>query len=156
MKYPVIKILSSNSNSIVHLIAFLFGFALLSGCGGELETSSLNGGGGGGGVGGTKSVSLTWDTPTTNEDGSCLTDLSNYKVYYGTSTGDYVTHDTVSLGSSSLSCVDTGLPTGCGNILSCTYTVQGLTDGAWHFVVTANDFSGNESFYSNETTKNTF
>ena len=44
MKYPIIKTLSSNNNSIVHLIGFLFCFVLLSGCGGEIETSSLNGG----------------------------------------------------------------------------------------------------------------
>lgn len=31
------------------------------------------------------SVTLSWDAPTKNEDGSDLTDLLGYKVYYGTS-----------------------------------------------------------------------
>src|SRR5689334_159450 len=31
------------------------------------------------------SVSLTWNAPTTNADGSPLTDLSSYRIYLGTS-----------------------------------------------------------------------
>ena len=29
-------------------------------------------------------VTLSWDPPTTNADGTPLTDLAGYKVYYGT------------------------------------------------------------------------
>ncbi|HZX49313.1 MAG TPA: fibronectin type III domain-containing protein, partial [Nitrospirota bacterium] len=32
---------------------------------------------------------LTWDPPTTNSDGSPLTDLAGYKVYYGPTSGNY-------------------------------------------------------------------
>src|SRR4030067_1427045 len=32
---------------------------------------------------------LTWDAPTTNTDGSPLTDLAGYKIYYGDSSGQY-------------------------------------------------------------------
>ena len=100
-------------------------------------------------------ATLTWDAPTTSEDASCLTDLRGYKVYYSTSSMSYASYFSVDVGSPSLSCVDTGIPsgTGCGNIKTCTYTTPDLTDGIWYFVVTANDFSGNESTSSNEASK---
>ena len=31
----------------------------------------------------------SWDAPTTNADGTPLTDLAGYKVYYGPSSGNY-------------------------------------------------------------------
>src|SRR4030042_1896878 len=34
---------------------------------------------------------LSWDAPTTNADGTPLTDLAGYKVYYGTASGTYGT-----------------------------------------------------------------
>src|SRR3990172_13172687 len=34
---------------------------------------------------------LTWTPPTTNADGTPLTDLAGYKVYYGTASGNYST-----------------------------------------------------------------
>jgi len=37
----------------------------------------------------TGSVTLTWTPPTKNTDGSQLTDLAAYKIYYGLSQGDY-------------------------------------------------------------------
>jgi hypothetical protein len=159
MKYPVIKTSNSNHHNIFYLVGFLFCFILLAGCGGEIETGSLNGGGsggsGGGGVGGTKSVSLSWEAPTTNDEipETCLTDLGSYRLYYndtgGVSKTTYVNYYTVSI-SQGL-CVDTGVDagTGCGNIRTCTYTADGLTAGTWYFVVTARDFSGNESIESN-------
>ncbi|MEW6001249.1 MAG: choice-of-anchor D domain-containing protein [Nitrospirota bacterium] len=76
---------------------------------------------------------LSWDPPATNTDGSPLTDLEGYKVYYGTSSGNY------SQG------IDVGNVT--------TYTVSNLNDGTYYFAVTAHDTSGNESDYSNEVSK---
>ena len=35
------------------------------------------------------SISLTWTAPTQNDDGSALTDLAGFKLYYGTSPGNY-------------------------------------------------------------------
>ena len=32
---------------------------------------------------------MAWDTPTTNTDGSPLTDLGGYKLYYGAASGIY-------------------------------------------------------------------
>jgi hypothetical protein len=76
-------------------------------------------------------VSLSWDAPTLNEDGSPVTDLAGYDVHYGTSPGSYgttLTHDT-----------------------STTAIVKELTPGvAYYFAVTAVDLSGNHSVYSNE------
>ena len=37
----------------------------------------------------TGSVSLAWTPPTQNEDGSTLTDLSGYKIHYGTTSKTY-------------------------------------------------------------------
>ncbi len=34
-------------------------------------------------------ATLSWDPPTTNADGTPLTDLAGYRIYYGTSSGSY-------------------------------------------------------------------
>lgn len=124
------------------LFKTLFGAALLiilAGCGGASTSGGTGGDGGGDGGGGgggsvTTSVTLDWDAPTTNTDGSLITDLQGYKVYYGTSTGDY-----------SLS-VDVGTSTDC--------LISSLTEGAtYYFVVVAYDSLGNESDPSNEISK---
>ena len=77
------------------------------------------------------SVTLSWDAPTTNEDGSPLTDLGGYTLYWATQSGGYAA------------------PAGnldVGNALTVTVDVP---DNTW-FVVTAYDTSGNQSGYSNE------
>lgn len=80
------------------------------------------------------SITLSWNPPTTNEDGSPLTDLAGYKIYYGTSSRNYSFYINV------------------GNVNS--YTVNNLTEGAtYYFAVTAYDNSGNESKFSNEVSK---
>ncbi len=80
------------------------------------------------------SITLSWDPPTTNEDGSPLTDLAGYKIYYGTSSRNYSFYINV------------------GNVNS--YTINNLTEGAiYYFAVTAYDISGNESKFSNEVSK---
>lgn len=77
------------------------------------------------------SLQLSWTAPTTNADGSPLTDLAGYYVHYGTSPGLYSTT------------VPVGLVT--------TYQVDGLTAGVeYHFAVTAVDTSENVSTYSDE------
>jgi hypothetical protein len=79
-------------------------------------------------------ATLSWDAPTTNADGTPLTDLAGYKVYYGTASGIYSQNKDV------------------GNVT--TYTVTNLTDGlTYYFAVTAYDTSMNESGYSNEVSK---
>jgi hypothetical protein len=47
-------------------------------------------------------VTLSWDMPTRNADGSALTDLTGYAIYYGTSADNLTMRQVVS-GSNSLS-----------------------------------------------------
>lgn len=89
------------------------------------------------------SARLSWNPPTTNTDGSALTDLAGYKIHYGTSSGNYST--TVS-GSNCLGCPAPLGTEGEGMCLP-------LPAGTHYFAVTAFDQSGNESGYSNEVFK---
>jgi hypothetical protein len=78
-------------------------------------------------------VQLSWEAPSTNADGTPLTDLAGYKLYYGQSSGNYEF------------ALDIGDLT--------TETLSGLEAGqTYYFVVTAYDTSGNESTFSNEAT----
>lgn len=81
------------------------------------------------------SITLSWDAPTTNEDGTQLTDLAGYKIYYSKISGIY----------------DKLLVVDAGNVL--TKTLVNFCDGIYYFVATAYDTSGNESKYSNEVSK---
>jgi hypothetical protein len=95
---------------------------LIGGCGG-------NGGTGDGSPGGT--IRLAWDPPTTTADGSPLTDLTGYKIYYGTASRTY-DHS-----------VDVGNVT--------TYTLTGLAQGqTYYLATTAYDTSNRQSGFSNE------
>ncbi len=79
-------------------------------------------------------ASLSWVAPTTNVDGTPLTDLAGYKIYYGTSSGNYTSN--INIGNAT------------------NYQVANLTNGLiYYFAVTASDTSGNESGYSNEASK---
>lgn len=78
-------------------------------------------------------VQLAWDAPATNTDGTPITDLSGYKVYYWQPAWEFP-------GS-----VDVGDQT--------AHTLTGLTEGdAYSVAVTAYNVSGNESAYSNTIT----
>jgi len=84
-------------------------------------------------------VSLAWDAPTTNTDGSSLnpaTGLSLYKIYYGTASLMY---------SQVVSVTNPGTTT-----ISKTLN---LSPGTYYFSVTTVDIFGQESSYSNEVTK---
>jgi hypothetical protein len=93
-----------------------------------------------GGIGGGPSstatgvASLSWSPPTTNSDGTPLTNLAGYKVYYGNSSGQY--SKSIDAGNTSSITIN-NLPVG----------------GTTYFTVTAYDSSGNESSFSNETSK---
>jgi len=79
-------------------------------------------------------ATLSWVAPSTNEDGTPLTDLGGYKIYYGTVSGTYTQN------------VDAGNVT--------TYTFNNLTDvQTYYFVATAYNTARFESSYSNEITK---
>jgi Putative Ig domain len=83
----------------------------------------------------TGSATLSWTPPTTNADGSTLSNLAGYKIYYGTDQSNL--SSTVSLNNPGLS----------------GYTIDGLTAGTYYFTVTAVDSSGTESSFSNMASK---
>ena len=76
-------------------------------------------------------ATLSWTAPTENADGSPLTDLDGYRVYYGTTAGAYPNWITISN------------PGVTSNI------VENLSSGTWYFVVTAFNQVGIESDNSN-------
>jgi hypothetical protein len=82
----------------------------------------------------TGSAMLSWTPPTQNTDGSALTNLAGYRVYWGTSQGNYTNSTTISSGLSS-------------------YVVDQLTPATWYFALTAVNSAGAESAYSNIATK---
>lgn len=85
---------------------------------------------------GTGSATLSWTAPTQNEDGSSLTDLAGYKIYYGVSQGNYPNQVTIS------------------NPGVTTYVVENLSpDNTYFFVSTAFNSNGVESDYSNVASK---
>ena len=131
---------STRKNMSVTIIFLCIIISLFS-CGGGGGGSSNDGGGS------NNSATLTWDAPTTNADGTPLTDLAGYKIYYGTSPGNYITPIDAGCSPCSSSCPGTGQTT------VCTYIVQNLTPGTYYFAITAYDTEGNMSMYSNEISK---
>src|SRR3972149_6911227 len=87
-------------------------------------------------------LDLAWDAPTTNSDGTALTDLSAYRVYNGTSSP--------ACPSSSFQVVPSPTPAPTsGSVIN--YQLTGLNTGTTYLVkVTAVDSSGNESLCSNQ------
>jgi Putative Ig domain len=77
------------------------------------------------------SATLTWTVPTTNTNGTALTDLAGFYVYYGTSQSEL--SQTVQVASPA----DT------------SYTVANLAAGTWYFAVTAYASDGTQSARSN-------
>jgi Putative Ig domain len=83
----------------------------------------------------TGSATVSWTAPTTNNDGSALTNLAGYRVAYGRSESDL---------SQSASVNSVGVT---------TYAVNNLATGAWYFAVYAVNSAGIESDVSNVATK---
>ena len=81
-------------------------------------------------------AALSWAPPSTNIDGTGLTDLAGYRIHYGTSIGTYP------------STIDVNTPA------ITSFVVENLPAGNYFFVVTAYDTSGNESPFSNVASKN--
>lgn len=80
-------------------------------------------------------TTLSWDVPTTNEDGSPITDLGGYKIYFSQVSGAYTDTDSRDV----------------GNVTSINIqNTIGNLKGQWCFVATAYDVAGNESDFSNE------
>jgi hypothetical protein len=86
----------------------------------------------------TGAATLSWTIPTLNEDDSPLDgDLAGFRIYYSMAAGDYTESRFKDIATP-------GLATGM---------VENLSPATWFFVVTAYDFSGNESAFSNEASK---
>jgi len=77
------------------------------------------------------SASVTWSVPTHNTDGSVLTDLSSYRIFYGTSPSTMIQSVDVS-GASTAS-----------------RTITGLSPGTYYFAVAAINNGGVASDPSN-------
>ena len=77
-------------------------------------------------------VSLSWTAPAEREDDQpmLLSDIAGYKVYYGTTQGNY--NDSVN--------INDGTATG--------HTFKDFASGTYYFVVTTYDVDGRESEYS--------
>jgi hypothetical protein len=80
----------------------------------------------------TKTVSLAWTPPTQNDDGSTLTDLSGYKIHYGTASKSY---------SQSVPVDNAGLT---------RYDIDTLPKGTIYIAMTAVNAAGAESDFSSE------
>ena len=83
----------------------------------------------------TGTADVSWTPPTTNTDGSTLTDLAGYNIYYGTSPNALNQKVQVT------------------NIGVTNYVISGLTTGTWYFAVTAYSSAGTESSLSNLASK---
>ena len=81
------------------------------------------------------SVTLSWTPPLENTDGTALTDLAGYNIYWGPSPGNYPNSVKIDNGTVS------------------TYVVDNLAPGTYEFVATSFNFAGAESSFSNSATR---
>ena len=77
-------------------------------------------------------VTLNWVAPTQNSDGTPLMDLAGYKIFYGTSSGNY-SHE-IRISNSGMT----------------TYVVDNLVPDTYFFAAKSFNTSGVESAYSGE------
>jgi hypothetical protein len=80
-------------------------------------------------------ATLSWVAPLENSDGSALTDLAGYRIYYGNVPGQY---------DHQLDIPDAGIVTAI---------IENLSQGSWYFAATALNSQGLESDRSNEVEK---
>jgi hypothetical protein len=78
------------------------------------------------------SVSLGWDIPLENDDGTPLTDLKAFRIHYGSASSDYA--GTLEVASANAT----------------SHVVQQLPSGTYYFAITAVNADGVESAYSTE------
>ncbi|HEY6641678.1 fibronectin type III domain-containing protein [Povalibacter sp.] len=81
------------------------------------------------------STTLSWTAPTQNTDGSSLTTLAGYRIYYGTSSS--ALNQTIQVANPSVS----------------TYVIDGLAPATYYFAVRAYTTAGTESANSNVASK---
>jgi hypothetical protein len=83
----------------------------------------------------TGSATLSWTPPTENTNGTALTNLAGYRIYYGTSSSTM--NKTIQVANPGVS----------------RYVVDGLTSATWYFNVRAYTSTGVESAASNTASK---
>jgi hypothetical protein len=83
----------------------------------------------------TGAATLSWTPPTRNTDGTTLTNLSGYKISYGTSASSLT--KSVTLSNPGLS----------------SYVVENLTSGTWYFAIKSYTSTGSESALSSVASK---
>jgi hypothetical protein len=120
------------------ILTVFFISLLMSACNSE-ENYGLDGSSGtaGGGVVQGAAISLSWVAPAEREDGNpiSMSEIAGYRVYYGTSQGDY--SGQVDIAESS----------------TMQATLNNLPSGTYYIVVTTYDVAGLESGYSEEVVK---
>jgi Calx-beta domain len=79
---------------------------------------------------GSKTTMLSWSPPNENTNGSALTNLAGYNIYYGTSSGTM---------TNKISITTVGIT---------NYVIQNMNSGNWYFAMTAVNSSGTESVLS--------
>jgi hypothetical protein len=79
-------------------------------------------------------VTLSWMPPTENEDGSYLTDLAGYWLYWGNNSGTYT--EWMKIEGPGLTRI----------------VIEGLVPGSWEFAMTSFNAAGVESALSNAVT----
>jgi hypothetical protein len=84
-----------------------------------------------------EAATLSWTPPTKNVDGTALTNLAGYRIYYGASSNTL--GQVVEIRNAGVS----------------AYIVENLTPGTWYFAVTAFNAEGKESALSNIASKTT-
>lgn len=82
------------------------------------------------------SMMLTWMAPTENTDGTALTDLAGYRIYYGKSQGNYPNRVDIN------------------NVGLASYVVENLVPDTYYIVATSVNSMGAESAYSNVVIRN--
>jgi hypothetical protein len=83
----------------------------------------------------TGSATLSWTAPTKNTDGSPITGLAGYHIYYGTDPNHFARIIKIS------------------GAASTKYVVNGLSPGTYYFAVSAYNAMGRESVKSNVVSK---
>ena len=118
------------------LPSLIFGLAVgvIQGCG---EGGGINGDASPTPVG-VNSASLSWSPPTTTLDGSPLTNLAGYQIYYTQTTPVMVENSQSAL---------------VNDPNQTSYVVSNLDQGTYYFTVTSRDSDGNESPMSAEVSK---
>jgi hypothetical protein len=76
-------------------------------------------------------ATLSWEAPTSNTNGTPLTDLNGYRIYYGSNASEL---------SQSVQITSAGIQ---------TYVIDSLPAGTWYFAIMAVTSAGTESALSN-------